>query len=86
MSRICGECDRNIDNSFYAMSAVIRDVQHTRLAFSDMEISLCFTELCRVSTNFLKSPKDLSSFLGYAIDVVTGTVGGFSGTVQISGI
>ena len=82
MSRVCHECGCNVDNPFYAISAVLRN--NGKLFFSNLEVSLCETDFMKIFDCLHQSAKDLSTDLGFAIDGVTGACGGISGSVQIS--
>ena len=88
MSRVCHECGKNIDNTFYDVSATFKTSD--KLAFTDMSCSLCEAHYQKIK-NFLLpiAPEGLS----YAIDSVTGSYGGLhiycqtqvQGTVQLLG-
>ena len=51
MSRVCHECGYNVENPFYSASAVLRDTANNRLAFSDLEVNLCYSDFERVRTD-----------------------------------
>jgi len=41
MSRVCHETGRNVENPYHVMSAVIRDPESGKVAYSNLEVSLC---------------------------------------------
>jgi len=87
MSRVCHECGRNVENPFYDVSANLYEVDEGevrthRLAQSDMSCSLCASEYRRIEEHLtLVVPEGIS----FVVDGAEGGVGGFSGTVQLSG-
>lgn len=84
MSRVCHECWMDVENPFYSISAVLRDSKNDRLAFSQLEVSLCKNNFEAIRCDILQNAKDMESDLGIAIDGVTGECGGSRGTVQLS--
>jgi len=84
MSRVCHECGCNVENPFYSASAVLRDSAKNRLAFSDLEVSLCYSDFGKVRADLHQNPEGMEADLGIAIDGVTGSCGGLTGSVLIS--
>jgi hypothetical protein len=84
MSRVCHECGYNVENPFYSASAVLRDTANKRLAFSDLEVSLCDSDVRKVKSDFHAKAEEMQADLGIAIDGVTGFSGGLTGSIQIS--
>lgn len=83
MTRVCHECGENIYNPFYMVSAVLFDRDNQRIAFSDLEVSICSSEFAKLSGELKASPEELDQGLGLAIDGVTGMLGGVTGAVQL---
>ncbi|MBU1204574.1 MAG: hypothetical protein KKE93_01575 [Nanoarchaeota archaeon] len=84
MSKVCHECGRNVENPFYSASAVLRDTANKRLAFSNLELSLCNSDFEEVRTYLHPKAEEMEADLGIAVDNVTGACGGLTGSVQIS--
>src|SRR3989344_970679 len=84
MSRVCHECGSCVENPFYSMSAVLIDRKNNRIAFSNLEVSLCHLEFDKISKGLHKTFDYIKNDLGCAVDGVTGACGGLSGSVQIS--
>jgi len=84
MSRICQECSRNVENPFYAVSAVLIDTLNKRIAFSDLELSLCSSDFMRIRADLHQNPERLSTAIGIGINSVASGVNEFSGTIQLS--
>lgn len=84
MSTVCHECGTNVENPFYSVSAVVRDGKKDRIAFSNLEVSLCNSDFRSLDGALHINPQGLTSDVGFAIDSVTGVVGGTGKTVQIS--
>jgi len=84
MSRVCHETGQNIYNPFYVMSAVLRDKENNRLAFSNLEVSLCDETANRLPlTDLPDSPEQMEEDVFYQIEQAGGTEGGLTGAVQL---
>jgi len=57
MSRVCNECGHNVENPFYTTSAVLRDIKNNRLAFSDLEVSLCYSDFEKIKNIYILEQK-----------------------------
>lgn len=84
MSKCCHECGCNVENPFYVMSAVLRDPISNRVAFSNAEVSLCYSDVDKIMPDLHETPEEMANILGYSIDGVTGARGGLLGTVRVS--
>ncbi len=84
MSRVCHETGNNVENPYYSLSAVLRDSKNGKIAFSNMEASLCDTAFQRISDDLYETPNQMKQDFGYAIETQTGYIGGSGRTVQIS--
>ena len=83
MSRVCHETGKNVENPYHNMSAVLRDSKNGRVAYTNLEVSLCDAVFRRVSGELHEAPDQIQGF-GYAVETQTGFVGGFGRTVQLS--
>ena len=80
MSRVCHECGYNVQNPFHAVSGVVRKDAQT--AYTNMEVSLCDTEYGVIKPFLLNEAPEGTCF---GVDGVTGSLGGFSNSVQLTG-
>ncbi len=70
MALYCSECHYGVQNPFYSMRLVIRG--NNKLAFSEIEYAIC-----RVDIERMPARDEIGTlFLAYAIDQVTGSMGG----------
>ena len=83
MSRVCNETGMNVENPYHSMSAVLRDPESGRVAYTNLEVSLCDVAFQRISGNLQETPDQIEG-LGYAVETQTGFVSRFSGTVQLT--
>ncbi len=83
MSRVCHETGVNVENPYQNMSAVLRDPANGRIAYSNLEVSLCDAAFQRVRGDLQDTPNQIQG-LGYAVETQTGVVGGYSQSVQVS--
>ena len=79
MSRCCHECGGNLENPFYEISAYVK-TEDGKAAQSDMSCSLCSSDFRKI-----KLTPEMPEGIGFVIDGVTGSRGGFTGNVQLSG-
>ena len=84
MTQVCHECGCNVESPFYVMSAVLKDEVNKRIAYSDMEVSLCHLDFEKVRSFLHQTPEELREVLGYSLDGAIGVYGGLTNTVQVS--
>lgn len=84
MSRICHETGQDVYNPFYFVTAVLRDKENNRYAFSNLEVSVSAETVKRVKLNALPdSPEQMEEDIFFRIQKAGGTEGGFTGAVQL---
>lgn len=85
MSLLCHETRIGVHNPFYFVSAVLKDKENKRAAFSNLELCLSKETAKRISLNSLSTSIDeIEENIFYAIEMASGTEGGSSGNVQLS--
>ncbi len=81
MSRVCHECGMHVENPFYSISLAVKDGKG-KIALSNLEVSLCQKEIDKVANDLQPTIDRADLSVCYAIDTVTGEVGGSMRSVQ----
>lgn len=80
MTMVCYETNKDVENPYKSMAAVLRGPDG-KIAFSDLNLSLCNEAYSRVKKDLCDHVEEIGVF-GYGIQTVTGTIGGLFRTVQ----
>lgn len=83
MSRYCHECNAGVQNPFYVMSLGVVDRENDRIAFSNLEVSLCAEEFAKIEGAVRRSLDEVDGDILYVLDAATGWEGGVTGAVQL---
>jgi len=84
MTKVCHECHQPVQAGFGVISLVIRDTEKSRIAFSDLEAALCSTESGKLDRSKLATdPYELGEDIFYAIQLATGGLNPFTGSVPV---
>jgi len=84
MSMICHETGIDVEEKYHVLSAIVRDPTTGKIAYSNLNVSLGSDVFSKVSERVVARPTDLQENRGYAIQSVTGQLGGFFRTVQLT--
>ena len=84
MSRVCCETGKYIKNPYHNIMAVLRDSANGRIAFSNLEQSLCDEVFNTVKDDLLETPDEIEGYFGYAVEGQFGVICKNLGTVRLS--
>ena len=79
---MCHECHSTVGSEFGVVSLVIRDRERKRIAFSDLEASLCSAEAKKLNARQMSTdPYTLPQDIFYALQLAEGGLNPFTGAV-----
>lgn len=84
MSMVCHETGIDVPETYHTICAVVRDPKTGKIAYSSLEVSLGDEAYLCVRDSLMPEPTSLFDNQSYAIQTVTGELGGFFHTVQLS--